>query len=76
MNKELLLVIGAAVYLLTLWGLLVAGYSVMSSAIGQDQEVSPIGEADSLGVTSGRQRLWYVKVASPLVRFVRRTSGL
>ena len=76
MNRELLLVIGAAVYLLTLWGLLVAGYSVMSSAVEKDQEVPSIGEEGSLGVISGRERLWYVKVASPLVRFVRRTSGL
>jgi len=75
-NRELLLVIGAAVYLLTLWGLLVAGYSVMSSAVEKDQEVPSIGEAGSLGVISGRERLWYVKVASPLIRFVRRTSGL
>ncbi len=76
MNRELLLVIGAAVYLLTLWGLLVAGYSVMSSAVEKDQEVPSIGEEGSLGVISGRERLWYVKVASPLIRFVRRTSGL
>jgi hypothetical protein len=75
-NRELLLVIGAAVYLLTLWGLLVAGYSVMSSAVEKDQEVPSIGEEGSLGVISGRERLWYVKVASPLIRFVRRTSGL
>ena len=76
MNRELLLVIGAAVYLLTLWGLLVAGYSVMSSAVEKDQEVSPIGEADSLGVIPAKESLWYAKVASPLIRFVRRTSGL
>ncbi len=76
MNRELLLVIGAAVYLLTLWGLLVAGYSVMSSAVEKDQEVPSIGEEGSLGVISGRERLWYVKAASPLIRFVRRTSGL
>jgi len=75
-NRELLLVIGAAVYLLTLWGLLVAGYSVMSSAVEKDQEVSPIGEADSPGVISAKERLWYAKVSSPLIRFVRRTSGL
>ena len=76
MNRELLLVIGAAVYLLTLWGLLVAGYSVMSSAVEKDQEVSPIGEADSPGVIAAKERLWYAKVSSALIRFVRRTSGL
>jgi hypothetical protein len=76
MSRELLLVIGAAVYLLTLWGLLVAGYSVMSSAVEKDHEVSPIGETDSLEAIYARERLWYAKAASPLVRLVRKTSGL
>ena len=76
MNRELLLVIGAAVYGLTLWGLLVAGYSVMSSAVERDQAVSPIGEADSLGQGSVRARGRYAKIASPLIRLARKTSGL
>ncbi|MDG2428215.1 MAG: hypothetical protein P8M16_07285 [Acidimicrobiales bacterium] len=75
MNTELLMVIGAAVYGLTLWGLLVAGYSITTSAADKGQSTTEDNKLENgLADSSGKGGLGS-KLRGTLVRLARRSSG-
>lgn len=76
MSRELLMVIGAGVYGVTIWGLLVAGYAVMSSAFEKDgSEAEPEAQTDHPeNVRSPVPAC--ARVTQPLVRVAKRASGL
>ncbi len=75
MNTELLMVIGAAVYGLTMWGLLVAGYSVITSAADKGQKTTEDNDLENDLTDSSSAGGFGSKVRRTFVRLARRSSG-